>query len=91
MSVMHMPREVRLLRSRRGHCPQCGKRLTRSRTFTRYYHPSRWNPAEDRPITFEEFAKACAAEAEAWVPDFLCRDCEPPDRWAIRGMRGTRY
>lgn len=61
-------------RSISGKCPNCGKRVTRSRTFEHTINPFNRN-ADGAPKTYSEVRADVVAEADAWVPDFT--HCEP--------------
>lgn len=54
--------------SRKGNCPTCGKRVTRTRTFQHTVNP--WNRHQDgRQKTWADVARDVSAEANAWQPD----------------------
>ena len=62
-------------RTRSGKCPSCGKRRTRSKTFTSTVNPFSRN--EDGTIkTPREVRLDLNAKASRWVPDFTCAECE---------------
>lgn len=65
-------------RTRKGACPGCGKQVTRSRTFEHTVNPFNCTGegADRREKTWEEVRADVRAEADAWVPDFTCRECE---------------
>jgi hypothetical protein len=55
-------------------CRNCGRRFTRSRTFTQTVNP--WNKNADGEIkTRHEIYAELKAEANAWQPDNLCTTC----------------
>ena len=61
-------------RTRSGKCPSCGKRRTRSKTFTSTVNP--FNRNEDGTIkTPREVRQDVNAKASQWVPDFTCATC----------------
>lgn len=70
-----------------GPCPVCGKRRTRSRTFTATQSPFNVDPATGQPRTAQQITRALAAEAAAWSPDFSCSSHLPP-RCAPRSGTG---
>jgi len=59
----------------RGNCPACGKHRTRSTTLANTVNPLNKNPETGLSRTEREVAAVLAARAEAWTPDFTCRDC----------------
>ena len=60
-------------RTRSGKCPSCGKRRTRSKTFTSTVNP--YNRNEDGTIkTPREVRLDLNAKASRWVPDFTCAE-----------------
>lgn len=63
-------------RKHRGGCPKCGKKVTRSRTFEMTISPFNRHPTEDRPKTWDEVRAALKEQADGWVPDFTCQDCD---------------
>jgi len=74
-SVSYRYTEVRHPVTKRGNCPACGKRRTRSTTLANTVNPLNKNPETGLPRTESEVAAVLAAKAEAWTPDFTCRDC----------------
>lgn len=67
--------EVKARASHGGKCPVCGKRVSRSRTFTQTINP--FNRNEDGSVkTPAEVRVAVDAEANAWEPDFTHEACE---------------
>lgn len=61
-----------------GKCPQCGKKVARSRTFEHTVNPFNCIGEGEtrRPKTWEEVAADVHAEADAWQPDFTCQACD---------------
>lgn len=55
-------------------CRTCGKRFTRSRTFTQTVNPYNKN-ADGQVKTRGEIYKELRDEAAAWQPDNLCTGC----------------
>jgi hypothetical protein len=67
--------EIRWSSGRRNlKCRTCGKRFTRSRTFTQTINPFNRN-ADGQVKTRSEIYTELRAEAEAWQPDDLCTGC----------------
>lgn len=58
--------KVQIKWSKRLPCPECGKKLARSRTFMQTINP--WNAHPDgTPRTYEEIRQNVIAEARAWA------------------------
>lgn len=70
-----------------GPCPVCGRRRTRSRTFTATQSPFNVDPATGQPRTEQQITRALAAEAAAWSPDFSCSSHLPAEVCAAVGHR----
>jgi hypothetical protein len=62
-------------------CRNCGRRFTRSRTFTQTINPFNKNAA-GQPKTRQEIYAELKAEANAWQPDDLCTTCATEARHA---------
>jgi hypothetical protein len=62
---------------RAGHCPECGGRVTRSRTFTQTVNPfNRWPDGQAK--TYGEVLASVRCAADLWVPtghDLLHQGC----------------
>jgi hypothetical protein len=67
-------REVKRSAQRRLKCRSCGKRFSRSRTFTQTINPFNKN-ADGDPKTYAEIWKELGIEAEVWQPADLCTNC----------------
>ena len=80
--------EIQWPQTRRGNCPVCGKRRTRSATFTATVSPFNKDPDTGRPRTPQQVGAALRAEAEAWVPDFSCQTHEAAEVCAVVGHPG---
>lgn len=59
--------EVKARTKRTGKCSHCGKRTTRSATFTQTISPFNKN-ADGMPKTYAEVQQAVDAEAASWSP-----------------------
>jgi len=57
---------------KRGACPECGRKNTRSRTFEATVSPFNKDPETGEPRTRLQVAGEVARSAAAWVPDFTC-------------------
>ena len=61
-----------------GHCPVCGKSVTRARTITHYLGP--FHPAVEPGMSEKEAHKAVVdavmREAHDWQPDFTHDKCK---------------
>lgn len=64
--------EIRRPTTKRGACPVCGKRRTRTNTFTATVNPFNRDPDTSQPRTPAQVRAVLAAKAEAWEPDFAC-------------------
>jgi len=70
--MLHSFREIWTRRIARGKCRECGKALTRSKTFTHTVNP--WNKTAAGDVkTSEEVWADVRAEADEWQPDFRCK------------------
>lgn len=67
--MRHVFERVSTSRKRVGNCPNCGKRVTRSRTFEETVNPFNWN-AEGEVKSSAEVRADVEALADEWVPDF---------------------
>ena len=74
-SVTYTYEEIRFPTTRRGPCPACGKRRTRSTTFTATLNPLNRDPETGRPRTRGQIMATLVTRAEAWTPDFTCAGC----------------
>ena len=63
-------------KTKTGKCPACGKRRTRSCTFTGTVNPFNVNAETGQPKTYIEVRRDLLNRAEAWTPDFTCAGCE---------------
>lgn len=68
--------ELRTRRQHVGKCPNCGKRVSRSRSFEQTVNPFNKN-ADGTVKSRDEVWAAVKAEADAWVPDFT--HCSPEE------------
>lgn len=65
---------------RTGKCPTCGKRVTRSRTFSATVNPFNRNGETGLPKTWAEVDADVRKKADAWAPalsefeHFKCKD-----------------
>ena len=68
---------VSIVRRKRGHCPVCGRRAERSRTFTHTISPfhSAVTLGMDLRAAERAVRDAVQAEADAWEPDFTHAAC----------------
>lgn len=57
---------------KRGACPQCGKKNTRSRTWEATVSPFNKDPETGEPRTYSQVAETLQAKAAKWEPDFTC-------------------
>ena len=62
-------------RKHAGTCPGCGKKVARSRKFEHTVNPFNKNP-DGSVRTWEQVDQRVQAEADSWVPDFRCSNCE---------------
>jgi len=70
--------EVSHREQRRVPCSGCGKKLTRTRTFTNTLSPFNKNP-DGTVRTYAEVLAKVKAEGAQWQPtDVQCRACDPP-------------
>lgn len=61
-----------------GHCPVCGTRRKRSRTFTQTINPWNKDPKTGAPRTRRQIYAALREEGKKWTPDFTCgKPCAP--------------
>ncbi len=79
-------KQVKFPATKRGKCPGCGKRLTRSTTFSMTINPFNVN-AKGEPRTEAEIWHELRCKAEFWkmVPP-MCSDCQdlnPPDNCGV--------
>lgn len=66
--------------TRRLKCRSCGKRFTRSRTFTQTINPFNKNGTTGKPKARTEILRELKAEAAAWQPDDSCTTCKAEAR-----------
>ncbi len=67
--------QIKVTAVRNLHCPGCGKKFRRQRTFSQTVNPYNRNPA-GRPKTRSEVAESVSAEASTWsVTPERCPDC----------------
>ena len=64
-------RELSAWAQKSGRCA-CGKRRTRSQTFTQTVSPFNRDPETDAPRTIRQVQAALNVERDQWVPDFTC-------------------
>lgn len=64
---------IRRPETRRGNCPVCGKRRSRSLTFEATMSPFNKDPETGQPRTRQQIHEVLRAKASAWVPDFTCQ------------------
>jgi len=67
--------EIRERRSRTGECSVCGKRVTRTQTFTATLSPFNLGPT-GKPATYTEALHKLIGQADKWVPDFRHETCK---------------
>jgi hypothetical protein len=79
--------EIRHPVSKRGACPVCGKKRTRSGMLTQTMSPFNRDPESGAPRTDRQIRAALAVEAEGWVPDFSCQTHEPAEVCAMVGHK----
>lgn len=81
MTIRHFS-GPRLVERRAGFCPNCGKRVTRSRTFEQTVNPFNRNP-DGSVKSWGEVQEDVYREAAEWVPDFThcsaLSDPKPPE------------
>jgi transcriptional regulator NrdR family protein len=66
--------EVKHREARRLKCRTCGKRFTRSQTFTQTINPFNKN-ANGQVKTYREVLRDVVAKGAAWQPDDQCTPC----------------
>ena len=67
-------RELKQQAQRRLKCRACGKRFSRSRTFTQTLNPYNRRP-DGAPKSAAEIYASLREQADAWQPDDLCTKC----------------
>jgi len=71
-----------------GKCPECGKRVQRSRVFKQAVNP--FNRNKDGSIkSYPEVRAAVNAEANAWVPDFTHDACAEQALYRSQVAKGS--
>lgn len=68
---------------RKGHCPTCGKPVTRRRTFQHTVSPFNKDPETGQPRTWAQVAEQVRAEADAWNPT--------PEQWEHERCYDARH
>lgn len=71
--------EVKHPEQRRFTCSDCGKRCTRSCTFTNTINPLNVDPTTGLPRTYEQIVEKLRAEGTQWQPT-QCASCEQAQR-----------
>jgi ribosomal protein L37AE/L43A len=76
--VTYRYQEVRHSVTQRGPCPVCGKRRTRSMTFTATVSPFNRDETGE-PRTPYQVRQKLVADSAVWEPDFSCQTHQPAE------------
>jgi hypothetical protein len=75
MRISYTYDSIKAQRTKRGECPICLKKVSRSRTFEHTINP--WNRNKDGTVRTPEEVSICVnAEADKWIPNFTHDKCK---------------